>query len=358
MANAKKLKSGAWRTQAFKMINGKKVVKSFTVNPKDVDGVSLKARSQKAKMQSELMAREWQLSQNSAIMGDITVKQAIEGYIEDKSKVLSPSTIRGYKLVLSSFENIWDVYISDIDTPQIQRIINDLAMDLKTKTIKNRVTLLLAVLDYSGIDKKFKVRYPQNNSKKVTTPDIDDVKMFISNSKGDLTSIIYLAAFGSLRRGEIAGLQEKDISRDMNTVTVSGDIILSPEGWVYKDMPKTQGSRRTIQLPKFVIESIPQKDDPEAFIFDLTPAAMSDRFKRLADKLQLPYTLHSLRHFAASFRTDLGIPSKYVQEVGGWVDESAVFSKTYDNAMDSSRKKYTQIANRFIEDTFKEQKQA
>ena len=86
MANAKKLKSGAWRTQAFKMINGKKVVKSFTVNPKDVDGVSLKARSQKAKMQSELMAREWQLSQNSAIMGDITVKQAIEGYIEENLK--------------------------------------------------------------------------------------------------------------------------------------------------------------------------------------------------------------------------------------------------------------------------------
>ena len=353
MANAKKLSSGAWRTQAFKMIDGKKVIKSFTVNPKDVGG-----DSRKAKMQSELLAREWQLSHESKSINGLTVKEAIEGYISDKERVLSPSTIRGYRLVLGSFSPIWDIYITDIETPQIQRIINDWAMDLKTKTIKNRITLLLAVLDYSGIDKKFKVRYPQNNSKKVTSPDVEDVQIFIKNSNDTLKSIIYLAAFGSLRRGEIGGLKEKNISRDMCTVTITGDMVLSSEGWVYKDFPKTLGSIRTINLPRFVIDSIPVRNNPEAFIFDLTPAAMSDRFKRLADKLGLPYTLHSMRHFAASFRTDLGIPAKYVQEVGGWVDESAVFSKTYDNVMESSRRKYTQIANRFIEVTFKETKQA
>lgn len=353
MASAKKLSSGAWRTQAFKMINGKRVIKSFTVNPKDVGG-----DSKRAKKMSEYLAREWQLEHENHSVNGLTVKEAIEGYIRDKERVLSPSTIRGYRLVLGAFSPIWDIYITDIDTPQIQRIINDWAMDIKTKTIKNRVTLLKAVLDYSGIDKKFKVRYPRDNSKKVTTPDITDVKMFLDNSHGDLKAIIYLAAFGSLRRGEIGGLKEKNISRDMYTVTISGDMVLGSGGWVYKDFPKTKGSIRTISLPRFVIDAIPTRDDPEAFIFDLTPAAMSDRFKRLADKLGLPYTLHSLRHFAASFRTDLGIPAKYVQEVGGWVDESAVFSKTYDNVMESSRRKYTQIANRFIEDTFKESKEA
>ena len=347
MANAKELPSGAFRTQAFKMINGKRVVKSFTVHPKDVGG-----DSKKAKKQSEFLALQWQLEHESQSINGLTVKEAIEGYIRDKERVLSPSTIRGYRLVLGAFSDIWDIYITDIETPQIQRIINDWAMDIKTKTIKNRVTLLKAVLDYSGVDKKFKVRYPRDNSKKVTTPDIEDVKMFVDNSQGDLKAIIYLAAFGSLRRGEIGGLKEKNISRDMYTVTVTGDMVLGSGGWVYKDFPKTKGSIRTINLPRFIIDSIPIKDDPEAFIFDLTPAAMSDRFKRLADKLQLPYTLHSMRHFAASFRTDLGIPAKYVQEVGGWVDESAVFSKTYDNVMESSRRKYTQIANKFIEETF------
>ena len=352
MAKASKLPSGAWRVQATRTIDGKRVVKSFTVSPKETMG-----DSRKAKAQAELLAREWQLNNDSMTQNGLTVRAAIESYIEDKTSVLSPSTIRGYRLALNSFEKIWDVYICDLDTPKIQRIVNDWSMDFKQKTIKNRITLLLSVLDYHGIDKKFKIRYPQNASKKVTAPDIEDVQMFIRNANETMKPIIYLAAFGSLRRGEIAGLKEKDISRDMRMVSVNGDMVQNDNNeWVFKPFPKTKDSIRTIQLPEFIISSLPVKQNPDDFLFDLTPAAMTDRFRRLAQKLQLDYSLHSLRHFAASFRTDLGIPKKYVQEVGGWLDgNSSVFEKVYDNKMDSSRKKYTQIANRFIEDNFSEQ---
>lgn len=353
MSKAQKLPSGAWRTQASKKINNKTVRKSFTVHPRDCGG-----DSKRAKKLSEHMADEWQLEQKDIVTNGFTVRQAIEAYISDKSKVLSPSTIRGYKLILGALKSYWDIYISDLDTPQIQRIINDWSLDLKQKTIKNRITLLLSVLDYHGIDKKFKIRYPQNTSKKVGTPDIEDVQMFLNNADDTMKPIIYLAAFGSLRRGEIAALKQCDISKDMNTVTVNGDMVLDENNkWVYKPFPKTKDSIRTIQLPKFIIDSLPTKEKPDAFIFDLTPAAMSDRFGRLADKLQLDYTLHSMRHFAASFRTDLGIPKKYIQEVGGWLDgNSSVFEKVYDNKMDSSRKKYTQIANSFIEENFNQKR--
>lgn len=348
MASAKKLPSGAYRTLATKTIHGKKVRKSFTVHPDQTGG-----DGRRAKDQSELLARNWRLSRDSSSIHGLIVKDAIESYIEDRSKVLSPSTIRGYKLILESFEPIWDIYITDLETSQIQRIINDWSIDHKTKTIRNRVALLLSALDYHGIDKKFKVRYPVNNSKKVTSPDIEDVQIFLRNAKGVMIPIIHLTAFGSLRRGEVAGLREMDISRDMCTVTVNGDMVLTPDHkWIYKPFPKTQGSIRTVQLPRFVIDGIPQKSDPNDFVFDLTPAAMTDRFKRLADKLGLSFTLHSLRHFAASFRTDLGIPRKYVEEVGGWDKDSVILQRTYDNTMDSSRKKYTQIANRFIEENF------
>ena len=348
MAKAKKLPSGAWRTQTCKTVHGKVIRKSFTVHPDQTGG-----DSRRAKDQSELLARNWRLSKESTSAHGLVVKDAIEQYIEDRSKVLSPSTVRGYKLILESFEPIWDIYISDIETAQIQRIINDWSMDLKTKTIRNRVALLLSVLDYNGIEKRFKVRYPTNNSKKVVSPDIEDVQMFLRNAKGIMIPIIHLTALGSLRRGEVAGLREMDISRDMCTVTINGDMVQDSSGaWIYKPFPKTQGSIRTVQLPKFVIDGIPVKDNPKDLIFDITPAAMSDRFKRLADKLSLPFTLHSLRHFAASFRTDLGIPRKYVEEVGGWDKDSVILQRTYDNTMDSSRRKYTQIANKFMEENF------
>lgn len=350
MAKATKLPSGAYRTQANKKINGKMVRKSFTVHPKECGN-----DWRKAKDLSELKAREWLTGTETTYIKGLTVKEAIQSYIDDKSKVLSPSTIRGYKLILGNFNSIEDIYISEIDTPQIQRIINEWAIDLKQKTIKNRITLLLSVLDYHGIDKRFKVRYPQNASKKVGTPDIEEVKIFIANAGDVMKPIIYLAAFGSLRRGEIAGLREKDISRKNNTITVNGVKVLTPDNkWIYKPFPKTKDSIRTIPLPEFIIDSIPISHSPDGFIFDLTPAAMSDRFCRLAKRLNLDYSLHSMRHFAASFRTDLGIPKKYIQETGGWLDgSSSIFERVYDNKMDSSRQKYNKIANDFIEETFR-----
>lgn len=349
MATAKKLPSGAWRTQVTKTIGGKKIKKSFTVTLKEAQG-----DSRRAKTLSETLARNWQLGTDQADTYGLTVREAIESYISDKSKVLSPSTIRGYKLIFETFAPIWDIYISDLETAQIQRLVNDWSIDIKRKTIRNRITLLLSVLDYNEIDKRFRIRYPQDTSKKIGTPDIEDVQMFIRNANETMKPVIYLAAFGSLRRGEIGGLREMDISRDMNTVSVNGDMVLDENNkWVYKPFPKTKDSARTIKLPSFVIKSIPIKEDPSAFVFDITPAAMSDRFSRLAQKLQLDFSLHTLRHFAASFRTDLGIPKKYIQEVGGWQDgNGSVFERVYDNKMDSSRKKYTQIANNFIEEHF------
>ena len=351
MANAQKLPSGSWRTQASKVINGKKVVKSFTVHPRDCGG-----DNKKAKKMSEHLASEWQLSHEESKANGLNVHDAIQAYINDRINILSPATIRGYRLILASFEPMWNIYISDIDTPMIQRYINDWSMELKTKTIKNRVTLLLSALDYHKINTKFKVKYKENNSEKVDSPDIEDVKMLIENANDTMKAIIMLAAFGTLRRGEIAGLKQKDISRDMRTVHVHADMVLDENNkWVYKPFPKTKDSTRVINLPKFVIDFLPVSDNPDAFLFDLTPTAMTDRFRRLADKLQLDFTLHSLRHYSATFRTDLGIPKKYVQEVGGWVEgNNAVFDKVYDDTIESSRRKYTRIANKFIEDNFQE----
>lgn len=42
-----------------------------------------------------------------------------------------------------------------------------------------------------------------------------------------------------------------------------------------------------------------------------------------------------------------------IEEVGRWKN-SNVLKKVYDNTLNSSRKKYTQIANKFIEEKFSE----
>lgn len=348
MANARLLPSGSYQTRATKIINGRKVTKSFTVSPDECQG-----NTKKAKALSEMQAREWQISNNIDDVYGITIKQAIENYIEDRSKVLSPSTITNYRRFLPYFEPLWDISINDVKTSQIQQIINEWSVSIKRKTIQNRISFLLSVLDYSDCDKKFKLRFPQNTSKVVKSPDLEDVQMLIDNADEDFKPILYLAAFGGLRRGEICALRQDDISRDMCTVFVHADIVCEGKKWIYKPFPKN-AQNGTIQLPKFVIDSLPLTD---GYVFTPNPTIISHKYARLRDKLGLPYNFHSLRHFAASFRSDLGIPTKYIEEVGRWKN-SNVLKKVYDNTLNSSRKKYTQMSNKYLEENFKPKKRA
>ena len=348
MATARLLPSGAYRTQVKKTINGKVVCKSFTVHPKDCKG-----NARKAKDQSEMLARQWRLSAEDSEVYGIKVRDALEQYIQDRSKVLSPSTITNYKRLIPLFDSLMDICVDDIKTADIQALVNEWSISVRAKTCRNRISFLLSALDYVECDKKFRIRYPNSPSKEIKAPDTEDVKMLLDNAPEDLKPILYLAAFGALRRGEIAALKQKDISRDMCTVHVHADMVLDDNKWVYKPFPKN-ALAGIVQLPKFIIDLLPCSDDPETYVFDMNPNMISHRYDNLKKRLGFPFNFHSLRHFAASFRSDLGIPRKYIEEVGRWESGSVVLERVYDNTLTSTRKKYTQIANRYIEENFKE----
>lgn len=346
MANARKLPSGAWRTRITKVVNGKKVTRSFTVHPKECQG-----NSRKAKDQSEKLAREWRLATEDDYTYGKTIRQALNDYINDRKKVLSPSTITNYWRLLPYFDPIMDICVTDIKTSDIQPLINEMSLSVKRKTIQNRISFLLSALDYADCDKRFKLRYPPTTSKVILSPDLEDVQMLINAASEDFKPILYLAAFGALRRGEIAALKQKDISRDMCTVHVHADMVLDGNKWTYKPFPKN-ALAGVVQLPKFIIDLLPCSEDPEAYVFDMNPNMISHRYDNLKKRLGFPFNFHSLRHFAASFRSDLGIPRKYIEEVGRWESGSVVLERVYDNTLTSTRKKYTQIANRYIEENF------
>ena len=334
MANAKRLPSGSWRCRVKKVIDGQTVTKSFTVSPDDCGG-----DSKKAKAKAELMAREWQISQQRALRESPILSDALLKYIDDRSKIVSPVTIKTYLAYIKYFDDIKDMYISDIDSP---------------KTIKSRIGFLLSVLDYSGSDRKYKIRYPQSIKRELTTPDHDDILRLIEAADEIIKPVICLAAFGTLRRGEISALKQKDISRDMRIISIHADMVLNKDNqFVYKPLPKTSGSVRSVMLPEDIIRLLPVSDNPDDFVFLLSPTAITRRFERLRDRLGLhDIRFHDLRHFSASFRSDIGIPKKYIEQTGGWTADSRVLSSVYDNPLESSRRKYSQMVNDFIDDKF------
>ncbi len=347
MANARQLPSGAYQTRATKVIHGKKVTKSFTVHPK-----TCKGDTRRAKEQSELLARQWRLSVEDSEVYGVRVRDAIAQFLEDRSKVLSPSTMTNYRRYLPYFDSIMDISVSDIKTSDIQPLVNEWSISVSAKTIKNRISFLMAALDYAECDKKFRLRYPKSTAREIKAPDIDAVKTLLEKAPDDFRPVLYLAAFGAMRRGEICALKQADIDRVHNSINVHADMVLSGKKYVYKPFTKTAASG-ALQLPKFIIKSLPTAPDPDEFVFKDNPNIISHRFDKLRRSLGLSCTFHSLRHFAASFRSDLGIPRKYIEEVGRWETGSSILERVYDNTLASTRKKYTQIANKYIEENFK-----
>ena len=354
MANAKRLPSGSWRCRVKKVIGGETVTKSFTVSPDEFGG-DPKTVSKKAKAKAELMAREWQLSQRDILRESPLVGEAMLKYINDRSNVISPVSVKTYLAYIPYFDSIKDMYVTDVDTPTVQRLINDMSVQVSLKTIKSRIGFLLSVLDYAHNDRKFKLQYPQAVEEKREAPDVADVYRLIAESDEILRPIICLAAFGTLRRGEIAALKQSDISRDMRMISIHADMVLNKDNhFVYKDIPKTAGSARSVLLPSEIIDLLPD-GDPDSFVFSLSPTAITRRFEKLRDKLGLhDIRFHDLRHFAASFRSDLGIPKKYIESDGGWAPDSKILQQVYDNELASSRKKYSLMVNEYISDNFGE----
>lgn len=143
MAKAKKLPSGNWRVNLYDYTDpasGKRIYKSFTAT---------------TKKEAEYMAAEYKLDgkQRTASAGDMTLKEAYTRYIDSKTNVLSPSTIREYRRsARNDLQDIMPLKLRDITQEAVQRSINQFAANHAPKTVRNAHGLLVA-LHPEGVDR-------------------------------------------------------------------------------------------------------------------------------------------------------------------------------------------------------------
>lgn len=109
---------------------------------------------------------------------NITVKQAIDRYIESKTAVLSPSTIYGYKKANQRYLYILhDVKIAKLDQELIQRAINKLSYCYSPKTVRNAYGLLHASLQMFAPDFVYRISLPQKIKSSFYVPDENEIKV-------------------------------------------------------------------------------------------------------------------------------------------------------------------------------------
>lgn len=259
--------------------------------------------------------------------------KACEFYLESKSNLLSPSTIRSYRMIMSKISPAFmNTPIRSIRFSLLQNEINKYSVGHSPKTTRNFNGFIMTVLKFYDIDIKTPT-LPQKEKKSPYIPTKDEVSAIFKAAKGTKYEVAFFLASMGLRRSEICGATLSDL--DGNILTINKALVLDEnKEWVLKTT-KTTDSTRTIVLPDEIIETIRK----QGYVYEGHPGMISKMLNEYQKKLGIErFSLHKLRHFFASYLHDLGYSNKQIQEIGGWKTDY-VLKAVYQHAMDAGKAK-------------------
>ena len=306
-----------------------------------------------ARREAERISREWQVLHGSDWQTDsITLAEAYTNYINSRTYVCSPSTIRRYvSMSKNNLQSIMNCRLDELTQELIQKAINEEAAEHSPKTVRNIHGLLSAVIKQAGEHGQLNTKLPQKIPYVPYVPSNDDIDRLIKVANQKELKVILLAAIGSFRRSEICGFKPCDISG--NTITVNRVIVKDTAGkYVVKLQGKSEDSLRTVTLPPHVIERLVPEEGDE-YIVGLSPDNAYKAFKRALRRAQLPnFRLHDLRHYQASILHAMGVPDKYIMKRGGWKTDSTL-KNIYQHTMSEKQKEVDDAICNFFDEKFK-----
>lgn len=275
----------------------------------------------------------------------MTFKTAAEKYIEIKTNVISPSTVREYEGIIKRLSKDFNsTLISDITAETVQKEINCLAKDKAPKTVSNYHGFITAVLKMYAPNTILNTTLPQKHKIEPYIPTDEDVKRILDHAKGSMFEIpIALACFG-MRRSEICALTMDDI--EGNIIHINKALVQnSDKKWIVKTT-KTVESTRDIWVPDEIIEMINQ----HGAIYNGSPNSITCYLAKVQKKLGIPhFGLHKLRHYYASTSTSLGVPNIYIMKSGGWKSDN-VLKTVYQHAIKDKKLEMQQFTGEYLKE--------
>ena len=210
---------------------------------------------------------------SGSVKFEVFAEQWFTSYAE---KQLKESTVARYrKLTARIYKALGAKRIDHINVAAVQSFIDNLGepgvrqpqkkntgqpldVPLSSKTIRHYLSLISVILE-SAVKQDI---IPSNPCRKVTLPPIDSKEKgiytldeaarfleLLENEDWQYRMFFTLAVYTGLRRGELLGLEWKDIDFDGSTVSISRNSLYTGRKGAYTDTTKTRQSRRVMKLP-------------------------------------------------------------------------------------------------------------
>ncbi|MGP8061908.1 MAG: tyrosine-type recombinase/integrase [Acidimicrobiales bacterium] len=251
----------------------------------------------------------------------------------------SPSTIDGYRKKIDAVirPELGAVAVTDITSEMLDAFYDRLLDGGKTPaTVMHYHRIISAALTQArkwkavGVNVAQDATPPSVELKALTVPPPERVQALIelaaASRSPEWATVITLAAFTGLRRGELCGLQWGDVDWQEQSVTVHRSIWQTKDGWGAKE-PKTHQVRRVILGPATMavlagrhkrftddanLAEVPLREDAYVISPDIggarpmMPSTVTLAFGRLCKRMAettgepWPYRFHDLRHYTGT----------------------------------------------------------
>lgn len=323
IATAKKLPSGMWRIQPFKVVNGKRTRASFTAA---------------TKREAERMAALWESDKIVEDNKNESLRDVLTEFIQTcKAQGYSPATVKEYcARIRTSYPDLIDKKFSTITTADVQRQIDKRSSTVKPKTIRNDVSFLRAATANRPKNIDFKVLKIATRKKRRKIEMKQEWKTAILlklaewYGKDEYYLYILLIIYAGLRPSESYALIWSDISKEptilqgikIGFINISKAVVSSEKNEYEEKSPKTDSGIRKVTVSWLVIEEIlsvkPRGKDDER-ILERKPVDMFRRWDRIKKEFNLPEGMrrYDLRHFFATSLVISGATEEELQQQMG-----------------------------------------
>lgn len=278
-----------------------------------------------------------------------------EQWFEEYAKLNHRSSTlqRDMQIASRVFPALGYMHLNKISSRDIQRFINSLAQNgvnkntggaLSRKTITHHLSFISSVFEYAiKMD-----MLTSNPCKRVTIPKYDangnisstaekkiytkeQTRQFIEMlDKAEMKYKVFftLAIYTGCRRGELMGLEWKDIDLNTGMISISRTSNYTSGKGIYTDTTKTRNSLRTIYIPQNIIELLRQyqkeqneyknqlgdlwKEHDRLFTkWNGEPMSLNAPYtwlRKQCKKIDFPfYGVHTFRHLNASLQINAGV---------------------------------------------------